>query len=90
MNLGAEPKKIAMLGGLVLVGGYVFYSNVLSGPERPKTVEQPVAQAPGPSSVAGRGPASRKTSRIMKSEAWVPRFRLGPRTGLTTLQSIPQ
>ena len=33
MNLGAEPKKIAMLAGLVVVGGYVFYSNVLSGPE---------------------------------------------------------
>jgi len=32
MNLGAEPKKIAILGGLALVGGYVFYTNVLSGP----------------------------------------------------------
>ena len=32
MNLGADRKKLAMLGGLVLIGGYVFYSNVLSGP----------------------------------------------------------
>jgi hypothetical protein len=74
MNLGAEPKKIAMLGGLVLVGGYVLYSNVLSGPEKPKTVEQQVAQAAGTSSsVAGRGPAPRK-ARIAKSEAWVPKI----------------
>src|SRR5229473_6670666 len=33
MNLGAEPKKIAILGGLVVIGGYIFYANVLSGPE---------------------------------------------------------
>src|ERR1700677_1278069 len=32
MNLGADRKKVAFLGGLVLIGGYVFYSNVLSGP----------------------------------------------------------
>jgi hypothetical protein len=32
MNLGAEPKKLAVLGGLVLIGGYLFYSNVMSGP----------------------------------------------------------
>ena len=58
MNLGAEPKKIAMLAGLVMVGGYVFYSNVLSGPdtEKPKTLEKPVAPVPGPSVAAGRGP----------------------------------
>lgn len=33
MNLGAEPKKIAILGVLAAVGGYVFYTNVLAGPE---------------------------------------------------------
>jgi len=32
MNLGADRKKIAALGVLVVVGGYLFYSNVLSGP----------------------------------------------------------
>jgi hypothetical protein len=79
MNLGAEPKKIAMLGGLVLVGGYVFYANVLSGPEtaKPKTVEQPVAQAPGPSIVAGRGPAPRKTARI-RTETFQPKLPIRP------------
>ena len=79
MNFGAEPKKIAMLGGLVLVGGYVFYSNVLSGPEteQPKTVEQPAAQAPGSSIVAGRGPAPRKTARI-RTEAFQPKIPTRP------------
>jgi hypothetical protein len=32
MNLGADRKKIAALSVLVVVGGYLFYSNVLSGP----------------------------------------------------------
>jgi hypothetical protein len=32
MTLGADRKKIAALGVLVVIGGYVFYSNVLSGP----------------------------------------------------------
>ena len=52
MNLGAEPKKIAILAGLAVVGGYVFYSNVLSSPdpETPKTpaVSAPAAPAPSP------------------------------------------
>ena len=78
MNLGAEPKKIAMLGGLALVGGYVFYSNVLSGPEtaKPKTAE-PVAQASGPSVMAGRGPAPRRTARI-RTETFQPKLPIRP------------
>ncbi|SRR5581483_697820 len=32
MKLGAEPKKLAMLGVLVLLGGYSVYTNLLSGP----------------------------------------------------------
>jgi hypothetical protein len=33
MNAGTnDRKKVIMLGGLVLVAGYLFYSNVLSGP----------------------------------------------------------
>jgi hypothetical protein len=44
MNLGAEPKKIAILGGLVLVGGYVFYANVLAGPETPPSAAKSAAK----------------------------------------------
>jgi len=36
MKLGAERKKIYLLGALVLIGGYFFYSNVLSGPSSPE------------------------------------------------------
>jgi len=43
MNLGAEPKKMAVLGVLLAAGGYFFYSNVIvdSNDDRPKT---PVSQ----------------------------------------------
>src|SRR5579872_148473 len=71
MNLGAEPKKIAILCGLVLVGGYVFYDNVLSGPEVAKTkvVSQTVvSQAPVVPLRAGREPAPRKTVRSNSQE----------------------
>lgn len=30
LELGAEPKKLAILLGLILVGAYVFYDNVLN------------------------------------------------------------
>ncbi len=33
MELGAEPKKIVILGGLLLLAAYLFYANVLSEPE---------------------------------------------------------
>ena len=33
MNLGAEPKRVAILGALVLAGGYFFYCNVISDSE---------------------------------------------------------
>ena len=72
MNLGAEPKKVAILGGLVVVGGVVFYVNVLSGPEVAKTtapVKNVVSQAPPIVPIgAGRGPAPRKTVRANSQE----------------------
>jgi hypothetical protein len=36
MTLGADRKKMAFLGVLVVIGGYFFYSNVLSGPSAPE------------------------------------------------------
>ncbi len=36
MNLGAEPKKVAALGVLVVVGGYLIYTNVFSSPDTPQ------------------------------------------------------
>jgi hypothetical protein len=54
MNLGAEPKKIAILGALAVVGGYIFYTNVLAGPET-ETKKTPARPAPAVSAppVAG-------------------------------------
>jgi hypothetical protein len=31
--MGAEPKKVAILGGLLLLAAYLIYTNVLAGPE---------------------------------------------------------
>src|ERR1039458_10407342 len=36
MTLGADRKKLYFLGALTLIGGYFFYSNVLSGPPSPE------------------------------------------------------
>jgi hypothetical protein len=36
MTLGADRKKLYFLGALTLIGGYFFYSNVLSGPSSPE------------------------------------------------------
>jgi len=49
VNLGAEPKKVAALGVLVLVGGYLIYSNVFSSSDTPAsrpTKSAPVAAVP--------------------------------------------
>jgi hypothetical protein len=74
MNLGAEPKKILALAGLVLIGGYVFYANVLAGPEvaKPKTTAQSVALAPIVPIPSGRGPAPRKKAIRSVSQEFRP------------------
>ncbi|MFN7998804.1 MAG: hypothetical protein U0Q18_34590 [Bryobacteraceae bacterium] len=48
MKFGAEPKKLALLGGLVLLGGYFFYSNVLSGPSGSDSTPSRSAARPDP------------------------------------------
>ena len=68
MKIGAEPKKIAILAGLVVVGGYVFYANVLSGPDVAST---PSAKAPAAQAVAGRGPAPQQSPNIRRTKTAV-------------------
>src|SRR5215212_3191500 len=51
MKMGAERKKIAVLGALVVGGGYVFYTNVLAGPDTPQ------ASRPGATKQASAGSA---------------------------------
>ena len=36
MKFGADRKRLYFLGALILIGGYAFYSNVLSGPSSPE------------------------------------------------------
>jgi hypothetical protein len=48
MKVGAEPKKVAMLAGLLLLAAYLFYANVLSEPAAPAAAAResaPVAAA---------------------------------------------
>lgn len=68
MNLGAEPKKVAALGVLVVVGAYLIYTNVFSSPEsspsRPtksatSTGLPPIAPVP-PTTSARRGDTGRR------------------------------
>ena len=80
MKLGAEQKKIAILGVLVAIGGYVFYANVLSGPDTPpaptkSATKQAVAGkgAPQPPNIrraktAVRGSASQEFKPTLKPE----------------------
>lgn len=47
MNLGGQPKKLAFLIVLALVGGYVFYTNVISSSSpAPTPATRPVAHSP--------------------------------------------
>lgn len=72
MKIGVEPKKIAILGGLALVGGYVFYANVLSGPSAPPAKPVVPAREPtAPTSALTRRP-QRTGSRTRTT---VPEFR---------------
>jgi hypothetical protein len=73
MNLGAEPKKVAVLSALALVGGYVFYTNVLSGPDThtasaPKTVDPALAPVPALPVSASSGIATRKKASRSSGE----------------------
>jgi hypothetical protein len=73
MKLGAnEPKKLALLGVLIVAAGYLVYSNVLSGPSVPKASSSaataavaevaPAEAAPAePGKTAGRAPGRERT-----------------------------
>ncbi|HWF11364.1 MAG TPA: hypothetical protein VG297_22995 [Bryobacteraceae bacterium] len=45
MKLGAEPKKIAILGGLLTTAAVVLYFNVFSGPSEPTPQSRPARVA---------------------------------------------
>jgi len=63
MKLGAEPKKVAILSGLVLVAAYVLYSNWASAPagsEEPPA--RPATARPLPSTASPDEPVPARTA----------------------------
>jgi len=61
MKLGAEPKKLGILGGLVLLAGYLIYSSVLSQP------------GPRPAPATPRTQVAARTATAAEYEGPVPR-----------------
>lgn len=51
-GIGAQPKKLAILGGLALLLGYLFYSNVLA-----PSSDEPSSSRPGPARAAASDPS---------------------------------
>ena len=85
MNLGAEPKKVAILGGLLAVGAAVVYFNVFSGGggTPPAVLPAPVS-APSASKTI---PSARTPARRATGKAAVGEFR--PRMGAATPEEKP-
>ena len=85
MKFGAERKKVLTLAALLLLGAWLFYSNVLSqpgaAPEAPREGAAPAApRAAVPSvPVAGSQPSIRRAgSRNRASEEWHPSLKRRP------------
>jgi len=77
VNLGAEPKKIATLGVLVVVGGYLIYSNVFSTPDTPsnrQTKNSPAAAIPSIAPVP-QTTGSRRSGRRGEASDFRPPYR---------------
>ncbi len=96
MKLGAEPKKVAVLGGLVLAGAYLFYTNVLSGPEaRPSPPRQEggspgLSAAPVPPQIGSAPPSVARTgSRSRGSQEWHPSLKRRPEDKLDPMTIDP-
>ena len=98
MNLGKEPKwKKGLLGGLLLVGGYFFYSNVISdsaeGPPRQAGAVAAKVQAINGAlnaDPAARGPVVRaSSSRTKASEEFHPTMWRTKRVGMVSLYCHP-
>jgi hypothetical protein len=66
VKTGADPKKLALLGGLLLVGGYLAYSNMYSG-DSAGPAPAPRAAVPAPINATPERtdplPDTRRTSR---------------------------
>jgi len=96
MNLGAEPKKVVILGLLLAVGGYFFYSNVISdsNDSRPKTPSGGSSNAQAVNNVldtasAVRGPVVRGSTRTKSSEEFRPSMKRKPEDAIDPMAIDP-
>ena len=87
MNLGAEPKKVAILGGLVAAAAVVLYLNVFAGgdgqPSTPRPITGAVTAAPKTIPSTRSVPAARRAT----GKAALGEFR--PRMGAATPEERP-
>jgi hypothetical protein len=58
LKLGAEPKKIAILAGLLVAAGYIYWTNSGAGPE--------TAARPAPAAAAAPRPAARSAETSVR------------------------
>jgi hypothetical protein len=77
VKFGADRKKLIILGALVLVGGYFFYSNVLSGPsssssDRPSVVAHTGPVIPEAPHYGAQSPVKRRPSSKSQSGEFRP------------------
>jgi hypothetical protein len=96
MNLGAEPKKLVGLGLLVVVGGYLFYTNVLTDPNddrsrQPGGVPQKNQAVNGALDTASavRGPVARSAARSKSSEEFRPSMKRKPEEAIDPMAIDP-
>jgi hypothetical protein len=78
MKVGAEPKKLAILGGLLLAAGYLIYTNVFSG--------RPAGSA---GSTAPRVQTLARAPQIPEAGGPVPRAEARPATRSTLQEFRP-
>ena len=74
MKMGADRKKIAILGGLVLLGGYLYYSNVAStsGPGPSRSLARSSAGAPPASNPVTQASTRRPLESSRSNEEFKP------------------
>jgi hypothetical protein len=69
MNLGTDPKKMVLLGGLAVLGGYLFYSNVLSQPSAQASRSTRIVSHDGVAPSFGQMPVRAAVRRPVSSHA---------------------
>lgn len=65
VKLGAEPKKVLILGGLLALAAYLFYSNVLSTPGGEVSAPRPVAKSAAPAKASSPAKARQSETEAL-------------------------